>query len=376
MEITEDLAAWVTLSRAPGLDIRRLEDLLASAGCASEVLRLPAEHLAAAGIGEAACQHLAQGAALGGNERRWLEQPGHHLLPFTDARYPPLLRVTGGGPLALYVCGEPERLLEPQLAIVGSRNPTPAGVENAFAFARQLALQGLAITSGLAQGIDAAAHRGALSVPAPTIAVVGTGIDLVYPRLHAELSRQIAADGALVSEFPLGMPPRAANFPRRNRLIAGLSLGTLVIEAAQRSGSLITARLAGEAGREVFALPGSIHNPLARGCHRLLRDGAKLTENAADILSELNFSCLRSAPPTVPSAAAGAVKSTASMDKAHEILLDALGFEPLDLDALVLRTGFKPEEVSSMMLILELEGHVKSAHGGRYTRIARHGQTL
>ncbi|MBS0611985.1 MAG: DNA-protecting protein DprA [Proteobacteria bacterium] len=371
MEITEDLAAWVALSRTPGLSIRKLQAALAAAGNPAAVLRLPADALAAAGIDPTVRHHLTRHAGLAPDEQRWLETPGHHLLPYTDARYPPLLLATEGGPLALYVYGEPARLLEPQLAIVGSRNPTAAGTENAFAFARHLALQGLAITSGLAQGIDAAAHRGALSVPAPTIAVLGTGIDLIYPRLHAQLSRQIVVDGVLVSEFPLGTPPRAGNFPRRNRLIAGLSLGTLVIEAAHRSGSLITARLAGEAGREVFALPGSIHNPLARGCHRLIRDGAKLVENVADILSELNFSCLNAAPRMAQGAAAEAVKSATSMDKVHEILLDALGFEPLDLDVLVLRTGFKPEQVSSMMLILELEGHVKSAHGGRYMRIVR-----
>ena len=289
------------------------------------------------------------------------------MLPFTDPGFPPLLRAVPGCPIVLYVSGDASRLLDPQLAIVGSRNPTAAGSENAHNFAAHLALQGLTITSGLAEGIDSAAHRGALDAGGGTIAVLGTGIDLVYPRWHAELAARISAQGALVSEFALGTPGRAANFPQRNRIIAALSLGTLVIEAARRSGSLITARLAGEAGREVFALPGSIHNPLARGCHQLIRDGAKLTENAADILTELNFSP-RLAPAT---AARNGVQSQSTMDKAHEILLDALGFEPSDLDTLVLRTGLAPENVASTMLILELEGHVTSAHGGRYTRVAR-----
>ena len=371
MEITEDLVAWVRLTRTPGLDIRRLRRTLAEVGGAGALLRQPAHALDAAGIGASARAHLARAAGISHTEQLWLEAPGHTLLPFTDPRYPALLRATEGGPLALYVCGDPLCLSDPQLAIVGTRNPTAAGAENAFAFARQLALRGLVITSGMAQGIDAAAHRGALAAAAPTIAVLGTGIDLVYPRMHEDLARQISHSGALVSEFPLGTPGRAANFPQRNRLIAGLSLGTLVVEAAHRSGSLISARLAGEAGREVFALPGSIHNPLARGCHQLLRDGAKLVENIADILSELNFSCLPRASAPAPHEAGEEVKSTASMDKVHEILLDALGFEPTDLDILVLRTGFRTEEVSSMMLILELEGLVKSGHGGRYMRIAR-----
>lgn len=371
MEITEDLAAWVSLSNTPGLRTHTLQKLLCDAGSASAVLRMPGRTLAAAGVGEAARAHLSKRSGLREEERRWLQITGHHLIPFTDPRYPPLLAATGGAPLALYIDGDPRRLLDPQIAVVGSRNPTASGREHAFDFARQLAMAGLTITSGLAQGIDAAAHRGALRVPAPTIAVLGTGIDLVYPRMHDTLARQTSAAGALVSEFPLGTPARAAHFPQRNRLIAGLSLGTLVIEAARRSGSLITARLAGEAGREVFALPGSIHNPLTRGCHQLIRDGAKLVENASDILSELDFSSLRARPDDGSGKAGNPPDSLPSMDKAHEILLDALGFEPSDLDVLVLRTGFKPEEVSSMMLMMELEGLVKAAPGGRYTRSAR-----
>lgn len=371
MEITDDLAAWVRLANTPGLQTRTLQLLLSDAGSAGAVLRMSARALAAAGVGEAARSHLSRRTGLRTEEASWLQVPGHHLIPFTDPRYPPLLAATGGGPLALYVNGDPQRLLDPQLAIVGSRNPTASGCEHAFNFARQLAMAGFTITSGLARGIDAAAHRGALSVPGPTIAVLGTGIDLMYPRMHGVLAQQICATGALVSEFPLGTPARAAHFPQRNRLIAGLSLGTLVIEAARRSGSLITARLAGEAGREVFALPGSILNPLTRGCHQLIRDGAKLVENTSDILSELDFSFLRARPETVPDRPGTGLKSSSSMDKAHEILLDALGFEPSDLDVLVLRTGLKPEEVSSMMLMMELEGLVTVAPGGRYTRSAR-----
>jgi DNA processing protein len=371
MEITDDLAAWVVLSRTPGINAAMLERALGITGTAAGLLRSSAASWAALGIGPAGRATLAAAGALTPGEWRWLERPDHHLIPFTDTRYPRLLRAAGGCPLLLYVAGAAEHLSDPQLAIVGSRNPTGAGVDDAFAFAQHLALSGLTITSGLAEGIDAAAHRGALAAPGTTVAVLGTGIDVIYPRMHTELSEQIQGRGALVSEFPLGTPGRAANFPQRNRIIAGLSLGTLVIEAARRSGSLITARLAGEAGRELFALPGSIHNPLARGSHQLIREGAKLTENAADILSELNFSLPGGLSPGPNSAPAAARKSKPMMDKGHEILLDALGFEPSDLDVLVRRTGLKPEEVSSMMLILELEGHVRSAHGGRYTRVAR-----
>ena len=254
---------------------------------------------------------------------------------------------------------------DPQLAIVGSRNPTGAGSENAFAFAQTLSIQGLTITSGMAEGIDAAAHRGALAAAGPTIAVLGTGIDVLYPRMHGRLAAEIEDGKArVVTEFALQTPGLAANFPQRNRIIAAHESG----HPGHRSGAAAAARSlrpawpARRAARySRFRAPSTTR--LTRGCHELLRQGAKLVENAADILSELNFSSLFT-PET-------AVENVPTMDKAHEILLDALGFEPSDLDVLVLRTGFKPEEVSSMILILELEGHVKSAHGGRYTRIPR-----
>jgi DNA processing protein len=201
--------------------------------------------------------------------------------------------------------------------------------------------------------------------------VLGSGIDVLYPRSNAALGADIARHGALISEFPLGTPARRGNFPRRNRLISGLALGTLVVEAARRSGSLITARLAGEQGREIFAVPGSIHNPLARGCHQLIREGAKLTETADDILCELNFSAFFGASAPAPGGPPRERGIEPGMDKEHKILLDALGFDPADLDVLVVRTGFKPEAVSSMILILELEGHVQAAQGGRYSRVAR-----
>lgn len=372
MQSTDDLEAWTVFTRAPGLNTALLDQALQMTGGAAPLLRASSGEQARAGLSRATREYLhsAQGG-ITALESRWLDAARHHLLHYQAAEFPPLLRGAADCPIALYVAGITECLNDPQLAIVGSRNPTGAGRDNAFAFAQALSIQGLTITSGLAEGIDAAAHRGALAATGPTIAVLGTGIDVIYPRAHLKLSGDIEHQGALVSEFALQTPGLPANFPQRNRIIAGLSLGTLVIEAARRSGSLITARLAGEAGREVFALPGSIHNPLSRGCHALIRQGAKVTENVADILSELNFSSLFASDSGVQKVPAGAADTKPAMDKAHEILLDALGFEPSDLDVLVLRTGFKPEEVSSMILILELEGHVKSAHGGRYTRIPR-----
>jgi DNA processing protein len=308
-------------------------------------------------------------------ECRWLDQPRHHLLACNDDRFPPLLSDVDPCPVALYVDGDVAALQHPQLAMVGTRNPSPQGRQNARDFAECLVQRGLAITSGLAAGIDAESHHGALrgasGRPGATLAVLGTGIDIVYPPGHRPLASAIAASGALVSEFPLGWPARRAHFPQRNRLIAGLSLGTLVVEAATRSGSLITARLAGDLGREVFAIPGSIHNPVSQGCHWLIQQGAKLTQNAADILIELSFPGA-AVTPGLPAADAGRGRLPApGMDKDHKILLDALGFDPADTDTLVLRTGLKPEAVSSILLILELEGYVQAAPGGCYSRVAR-----
>ena len=268
--------------------------------------------------------------------------------------------------------GKVAALSEPQLAMVGSRNPTAGGRATAREFAARFARVGLSITSGLALGIDAACHEGALDAEGVTIAVLGHGLDSVYPREHQHLASRIAGSGALVSEFAPGTPPLHHHFPRRNRIIAGLSHGTLVVEAAQDSGSLITARLAGAAGREVFAVPGSIHNPLARGCHELIRQGAKLVEGIEDVLAELKISLCHQllaqpqvAPPQTPAA-------PPALDKAYKILLDALAFEPASVDSLIERTGMNSESIASMLLILELDGHVAPHPGGRYSRMAGH----
>jgi DNA processing protein len=297
---------------------------------------------------------------------RWLEASGATLLAVTDAAYPELLRQSPDAPPLLFVLGDPGALAEPQIAMVGSRNPTAGGVATARAFASRFARAGVTVTSGLALGIDAACHEGALAGGGLTIAVLGCGLDQIYPKAHESLAGRIAAEGAVVSEFPPGVPPLSEHFPQRNRIIAGLSSGTLVVEAATRSGSLITARLAGIAGREVFAVPGSIHNERARGCHELIRQGAKLVERVEDVLCELklSFESQILAPETV------VAKKPPRLDKASKILLDALAFEPASVDSLIERTGLNSESITSMLLILELEGHVAPHPGGRYSRMA------
>ncbi len=296
---------------------------------------------------------------------RWLEQPRCGLITRADALYPDRLRQLQDAPQALFYRGDPELLATQQLAMVGSRNPTPAGARQARLFARYLSQHGLTITSGLAMGIDAAAHAGALEADGLTLAVTGCGLDIVYPASHARLTEQIAESGLLISEFPPGTPPLRGNFPRRNRLIAGLSLGTLVVEAALRSGSLITARLASEQGREVFAMPGSVDNPLARGCHNLIRNGAKLVETARDILEEL-------APiidnVSVPAAAPATGTPSKVHDEDYQLLLKHLDNAPMSIDVLAAATGLSVNSVSSMLLILELQGAVAVAPGGGYQR--------
>jgi DNA processing protein len=370
--LADESLAWMALSRTPGLNVPILSAALEFFGGVRGLMSASDAQRQSAGIPPAAAQFLGSAAAApAGAERDWLQEPHHTVVPFTDPRYPRLLSELPLRPRLLYVAGNAHVLNDPQLAIVGSRNPTPAGSEIAFEFAESLAASGLGITSGLAEGIDSAAHRGALAAQGITIAVLGCGADIVYPALNRGLSEDIRLQGALITEFPLGTPPRSENFPQRNRIIAALSLGTLVIEAARRSGSLITARLAGDHNRELFAVPGSIRNPLSRGCHELIRQGAKLTETAADVLSELDFSAFFSRARDAAEGPAATLGIEAGMDKEHKILLDALGFDPADLDLLVVRTGFKPEAVSSMMLILELKGHVQAAPGGRYSRVVR-----
>ena len=309
---------------------------------------------------------LAPDAARIDADLRWLDATGCTLLAASDSRYPEALRQSPSAPGVLFVLGNVEALSEPQLAMVGSRNPTAGGRATAREFAAFFARAGLTITSGLALGIDAACHEGALSAGGLTVAVVGHGLDDIYPREHKALAARIQASGAVVSEFPPGVRPLREHFPRRNRIIAGLSAGTLVVEAARESGSLITARLAGDAGREVFAIPGSIHNPLVRGCHQLIRQGAKLVECAEDVLNELKIPLSHQ----LLAAPADGRQKESLLDKEYKILLDALAFEPASVDSLIERTGMNSESIASMLLILELDGHVAPHPGGRYSRMA------
>jgi DNA processing protein len=300
---------------------------------------------------------------------RWIERSGAKLVPCTSEHYPPQLARTVGAPPVLYVMGRTELLAEPQIAMVGTRNPTPSGKRTALELAAFFARSGLIVTSGLALGIDAASHEGALKGQGPTIAVCGNGLDSVYPRQNRALAERIREHGAIVSEFAPGTKPLRYHFPRRNRIISGLSLGTLVVEAAEGSGSLITARCALEQGREIFAVPGSIHNPMCRGCHQLIRAGATLIERGEEVLQELKFSLRAQSLEAKSSARADSTASGPALDKEYEMLLDALGFEPTGIDAIVARTGFPSESVASMLLILELEGRVAPHVGGRYCRL-------
>ena len=297
----------------------------------------------------------------------WSTAAGNHIITCHDPGYPALLKQIPDPPPLLYIHGDASLLCEPQLAMVGSRNPTASGRQTATDFARHLSAAGLVITSGLALGIDAASHRGALDADNPTIAVMGTGLDRVYPARHRELARDIATRGTLVSEFPVGTPPSAENFPRRNRIISGLSLGTLVVEAALRSGSLISARYALEQGREVFAIPGSIHNPLARGCHHLLRQGAKLVETAQDVIDELG--ALAGACLPAPAGNDMTAARSSELGPEYHQLIDYIEYEATSVDLLVEKTGLTPAEVSSMLLQLEMNGYIASSPGGIYNRL-------
>jgi DNA processing protein len=306
----------------------------------------------------------------------WLAKPGHQLVGWHDPDYPPLLRRIANPPLALWIAGDPVLLWHPLVAVVGSRAATAGGLANARDFSAALATCGYGIASGLAAGIDTAAHAAALDCNAPTVAVLGTGPDVPYPRANTGLHARIAAEGAVVSEHPPGTAPRKEHFPSRNRILAGLALGTLVVEAALRSGALITAREAAEAGREVFVLPGSIHNPMARGCHRLLRDGATLVEDAAEVHGALApqvdavAGALRTrlGAPTSSGPVVTAVSAALpALSPDYQRLWTALGHDPTGMDELALRTALTPAELSSMLLVMELEGRVAHAHG-RYSR--------
>ena len=359
----DELEAWLRLVETPLVGRASARQLLAALASPQAIFTAsPATVRSVVGAEVAAA--LAT-APEGFDERlartwAWLrsqEGEARHVVTLGDSRYPQALLQSADPPLLLYVIGRVELLDAASIAVVGSRNPSAQGLDNARCFATHLSRGGYCIVSGLALGIDGAAHEGGLQGAASTIAVVGTGLDRVYPKRHLELARRIAAQGAIASEFGLGMPALAVNFPQRNRIIAGLTRGTLVVEAALQSGSLITARLAAEAGREVFAIPGSIHSPQSRGCHALLKQGAKLVDSARDILEEL-----------APSAAPSAPSAPMAPARPGNALLEALGHDPVSLDALVARTGWPPEVLNAKLLELELEGAVARLPGQLFQR--------
>ncbi|MBE0612433.1 MAG: DNA-protecting protein DprA [Burkholderiales bacterium] len=350
-----DLAAWIKLSLIPGLGGQSLRKLLGAFGLPQHVFAAGRSALAGIVSAEIASRIVsdmespAVDAALA-----WAASDGHAVLTLADAEYPRSLLETPDPPALLYLLGRRELLAQPGLAVVGSRNATPQGVSNAEQFARAFSAAGLTIVSGLALGIDAAAHRGGLDAAGSTIAVLGTGADILYPQRNRALGERIAREGLIISEFPLGTPPNGSNFPRRNRVISGLARGCLVVEAALASGSLITARLAAEQGRDVFAIPGSIHSPHSKGCHALIKQGAKLVESAQDLLQELGIETSAAPSATPARAVAG--------------LLSHMGYESCDIDTLCARSGLTADVVSAMLLQFELDGKVASLPGGQYQR--------
>ncbi|HVE89233.1 MAG TPA: DNA-processing protein DprA [Burkholderiaceae bacterium] len=359
-------AAWVRLITTRGLGPRAARQLLSNFGLpegvfdagVSTLLRSLPEALARTLAGPPSAETR---LAIDATEQWLAASADHALLTLADSSYPQALLTTSDPPLVLYAIGRTELLNRPSIAIVGSRNATRQGSENAQLFARAMAQAGVTVASGLALGIDAAAHRGALAADsdASTIAVVGTGVDVTYPASNRTLTNEIRKRGVVISEFTLRTPSIAHNFPRRNRIIAGMTRGTLVVEAALRSGSLITARLAADHGREVFAVPGSIHSPLAKGCHQLIRDGAKLVESAHDVLEEIGFT----------RGTAGSVEDARLEPAAHADVLSLVGHDPIDLERLVEQSGREPGELVGALLELELAQHVERLPGNRYQRL-------
>lgn len=369
---TRSNLAWAAIIRAPGLGTDAVLQALKQLGDAGSLLNSSPATLRSLGLGDHAIAYLCsdQAGAEAASDLLWLEQSGAVLLPCISEQFPPQLRALPDGPAALYVLGSVDALTQPQLAMVGSRRPTAAGRRFAGRIAADIAAAGVVITSGLARGIDTASHEGALAAGGQTIAVLGTGPDGCYPRENHALAQRIRSNGALVSEFAPGTPPCRHNFPRRNRIISGLARGTVVVEAAAESGSLITARRALDQGREVFAVPGSPLNPLACGCLELLREGAHLARDAADVLRQIEIPIERNiAKYQYVDGTLNPPASSRRLDKDYEMLLDALGFEPASIDDLVDRTGFNPGTVASMMLILELDGRVETRPGALFNRV-------
>ncbi|RJG04790.1 DNA-protecting protein DprA [Noviherbaspirillum cavernae] len=361
----EELAHWIRLEQTPGVGPETARKLLSAFGLPEKVFaagfaalrQVVSERVTAALTAPESAEMRAQID----KTIAWAEQPGNFVLTLADAGYPQALLDIADPPSILYAKGRVELLSSPSLAVVGSRNATAQGIVNAEKFSEVLSHAGLTIISGMALGIDTAAHEGSLRGMGSTVAVIGTGADIVYPARNRGLAHRIAAEGCIISEYPLGMPAIAANFPRRNRIISGLARGVLVIEAAAQSGSLITARMAGEQGRDVFAIPGSIHSPLSKGCHQLIKQGAKLVESAQDILEELG--------EYETPAHAAAMNEAGTAIALDDPLLRAMGFDPVDIDTLAARCALDAASINAQLLTLELEGSVENLPGGMYRRL-------
>ena len=368
-----DVRCWLAVGRAGACNGHAVLRALEAFGSIGGLFEAGARELAALGFSRSAIARTrAMDWSAVGRDRDVLDHLGAGIVPIGTERYPARLAAIASPPPVLYCRGNPEVLGRPQLAVVGARAATRGGRERARAFARTLAECGLVVTSGLARGIDAAAHRGALDAGAPSVAILATGPDRIYPRSNAGLAGELIETGAVITERAPGTPPRPENFPRRNRLISGLCLGVLVVEASLRSGSLITARLAADEGREVFAIPGSVDNPLSRGCHALIRDGAKLVESVVDVIEELAYPGGLQGPPasSEPAASDDSADAGGGSGGSARRVLDAVGHDPITLDQLVEHTGLTPDRLSSILLSLELDGRLDALPGGRYVRAA------
>jgi DNA processing protein len=365
-----DIKLWLTLDQTLGLGNATFCQLLGKFGSPEAIYNAKISQLCEI-VDEGIARKISQGVNIDAVSPtlNWLKKDNAHIVTLADAEYPQKLLEINNPPAVLYAIGNLHWLNHPSLAIVGSRSATPQGEKNAEEFAASLCHLGLCVVSGMALGIDGAAHRGALKANGATIAVVGTGLDIVYPARHRDLAHKIAERGLIISEFPLGTPSKAQNFPRRNRLISGLSLGCLVVEANIDSGSLITARLATEQGREVFAIPGSIHSPVAKGCHQLIKQGAKLVENTQDILEEIKNLIPTHNLSNSPTGLMGKTNTTAAIGLKSNAVLDLMGFEAISFDALQRLTALTTEALSAMLMMLELDNKVTALAGNQYQRL-------
>jgi DNA processing protein len=368
---------WLVILNAPSVGGASLIKVIEALGGASAVAGASTRDLTRRGLSDKAAAAITEpDEAQIESDLKWLSHPNHHLLCWDDDAYPALLRRINGPPAALFIDGDPGCLWQPQIAIIGSRNPTAGGLDHARDFATTLARQGMTITSGLAGGIDSAAHTAALDAGSLTIAVNGTGLDRVYPASSRAVAERIRSQGAMISELPLGSPPRRQHFPSRNRIISGLSLAVLVVEAGLNSGTLITARKGAEQGREVFALPGSLHNPMAKGCHRLIREGARLVETTADIMQELGPVAAELQMEIRQRLEQPDSNEEKTVHRQQDLLDDSdyssvwkvLAYDPKPVDVIIQQSGLSAREISSMLLMMELKGMVKKQPDGRYVR--------